>query len=264
MKFPTLSIAALGLAAALPAAAEDLTILARVTRDGGPPTTTTSYLGSDRVRIAQPEGQEMIVELKSGQMTLIDGRKKSYFIVTRQDLDRIRAKVQEQMNSPQMKKAQEQMKNLPPEMRKKMEDMMGGTAAAIDVRKGSPRKVAGYNCENWTISVGQVSKTEQCLTSELPLPVQAWDSYRDFAESMQSMMAAGPMAKGMAQMREKFKEMRGFPLAATHTTSVLGRTSKTSSEVTEVKRGPIPASAWDIPAGYKKVESPLTKGTASR
>jgi len=257
MKFPTLSIAALGLAAALPAAAEDLTILARVTRDGGPPTTTTSYLGSDRVRIAQPEGQEMIVELKSGQMTLIDGPKKSYFVVTREDMDRVRAKVQEQMNSPQMK-------NLPPEMRKKMEDMMGGTAAAIDVRKGSPRKVAGYNCENWTISVGQVSKTEQCLTSELPLPVQAWDSYRDFAESMQSMMAAGPMAKGMAQMQEKLKDMKGFPLATTHTTSVLGRTSKTTTEVTEVKRGPIPASAWDIPAGYKKVENPLTKGTASR
>jgi hypothetical protein len=114
LRFLTLSIAALGLAAALPAAAEDLTILARVTRDGGPPTTTTSYLGSDRVRIAQPEGQEMIVELKSGQMTLIDGQKKSYFILTRQDLDRIRAKVQAQMDSPQMKKAQEQMKNLPP------------------------------------------------------------------------------------------------------------------------------------------------------
>jgi len=265
MRFPTPALAAVALAAALPAAAEDLTIVSRVTRDGGAPTTTTSYLGSDRVRIAQPEGQEMIVELKSGQMTLIDGPKKSYFVVTREDMDRVRAKVQEQMNSPQMKKAQEQMKNLPPEMRKKMEDMMGGMATSIDVRKtGSTRKIAGYNCENWTVSVGQMSKTEQCLTSELPLPVQAWDSYRDFAESMQSMMAAGPMAKGMAQMREKFKDMKGFPLAATHTTSVLGRTSKTSSEVTEVKRGPIPASAWQIPAGYKKVDNPMTKGIASR
>ena len=265
MRFATLALVAIGLTAALPAAAEDLTIVSRVTQDGGAPTTTTSYVSSDHVRIAQPQGQEMIVELKTGQMTVIDGRNKSYFVITRQDLDQMRAKMQDQMNSPEMKRAQEQMKNLPPEMRKKMEDMMGGMAAAIDVRKtGTTRKIAGYNCENWSISVGQMSKTEQCLTSELPLPAQAWDAYRDFAQSMQSMMAAGPMAKGLAQMREKFKDMKGYPLAATHTSSVLGRTSRTSSEVTEIKKGAIPASAWQIPAGYKKVDNPMQKGTASR
>ena len=37
-----------------------------------------------------------------------------------------------------------------------------------------------------------------------------------------------------------------------------------ASEVTEVKRGPIPASTWEIPAGYKKVESPMLQDPGAR
>ena len=59
-------------------------------------------------------------------MTTIDNKKKEYYVITKQDMEAMKAKMQEQMNSPEMKKAQEQMKNLPPEMQKKMEAMMGG------------------------------------------------------------------------------------------------------------------------------------------
>ena len=65
-------------------------------------------------------------------------------------------------------------------------------------------------------------------------------------------------------MQEKFKDMKGFPMASTSTTNVLGHSSTTSSEVTEVKRGPIPASAWQVPAGYRKVENPMLKASRSR
>jgi hypothetical protein len=77
---------------------------------------------------------------------------------------------------------------------------------------------------------------------------------------MRSTMAAmGPMGKGMADIAAKMKEMRGFPLAATTTTSIMGRSSSTSSEVVEVKKGAILSSAWDVPAGYRKVDNPMLK-----
>ena len=159
-----------------------------------------------------------------------------------------------------------QLKNLPPAVQKRMDAMMGGMAGAFDVQKtGTTRKIAGYTCENWTITMGQFSKTEECLTSELQIPVQAWDTYRDVAESMKGMMTAfGPMAKGMAQMQEKLKGMRGFPLATTNTISVMGHGDTTTSEVTEVKRGPIPASAWEIPAGYQKIDNPMLKAMKAK
>jgi len=265
MAFRMHFVAAALLGTALPAAADDLTIVSKVTRDGGEPATATSYLSTDHARMVQPDGGEAILDLKTGQITVVDGRKKEYYVVTRQDMDQMKAKMQQQMNSPEMQKAQDQMKNLPPEVQKKMQGMMGAAVSSFDVKKlGTARKIAGYNCDNWTITFGP-SKTEQCVTTELPIPVQTWDAYRDFAESMRSMMASmGPMAKGMGDMAAKMKEMRGYPMATSSSISMMGRSSGSSSEVVEVKKGPIPASAWEPPAGYKKVDNPMLKAMAPR
>ena len=265
MPFRMQFVAVALLGTALPAAADDLTIVSRFTRDGGEPTTATSYLSTDHARMAQPDGGEAILDLKTGQITVIDGRKREYFVVTRQDMDAMKAKMQQAMDNPEVKRAQEQMKNLPPEMQKRMQGMMGAAVASVDVKKmGTTRKIAGYNCDNWTVNVGP-SKTEQCMTTELPVPVQTFDAYRDFAESMRSMMASmGPMAKGMGDMAAKMKEMRGYPLATSSSMSFMGRSSTTSSEVVEVKKGAIPASAWEPPAGYKRVDNPMLKAMAPR
>jgi hypothetical protein len=60
------------------------------------------------------------------------------------------------------------------------------------------------------------------------------------------------------------KEMRGYPLAVSSSMSIMGRSSSSSSEVVEVKKGAIPASAWEVPAGYKKVDNPMLKAAAPR
>jgi hypothetical protein len=254
-------VAALALAA-VPAVADDLTIVSRASRDGSAPVTTTSYLSGDHVRFAQADGSDMIMDGKAGQFTVIDGRKQEYFVVTRADMEQMRTRLEQTMNSPEMKRAQEQMKNLPPELQKRMQGMMGAVAGSIDVHKtGATKKIAGYTCDVWAVNLGQFSKSEQCMTTELPLPTQTWDSFRDFAESMRASMAAmGPMAKSMGDIAAKMKEMRGFPLSVTSTSSFMGRSSTNTSEVTEIKKGAIPASAWEVPAGYRKVDNPMLKG----
>ena len=265
MRFATPCLALIALAVAVPALADDLTIVTRLTHGDEPPTTATSYASADRVRIVQADGREFMADMKSGDITMVDGKRKQYSVITRQDMEQLKARIQQQANSPEMQKAQEQMKNLPPEVQKRMQAAMGGIMSSITVQKtGTTRKVAGYTCESWTVAFGQISRTEQCMSTELPLPTQAWDSYRDFANSMMGMMGAmGPMAKGLSDLREKMKDMKGFPLAVTTTTSVMGRQTTTTTEVLEVKRGPVPASAWQIPAGYTKIDNPLAKGGRS-
>ncbi|MGZ7031714.1 MAG: DUF4412 domain-containing protein [Thermoanaerobaculia bacterium] len=260
-----IAIAALALSAALPLLADDLTITQKVTKDGGAPTTTTSYISSDHVRMSAGDGNETIIDAKSGDMTIIQTAKKEYYVITRADMDAMAAKIKEQMNSPEMKKAQEQMDNLPPDQKAKMEAMMGGMFA-VEVRKtGTTRKIAGYNCENWTVSIGQFSKSEECITNDLKFPVSAWEAYKSYADTMKTMMAAmGPMAKSAQKMADQFKQMKGFPIANTTTTDVMGHKSVNTSEVTAVKYGPIPASAWEIPAGYTKVDNPMTKAMERR
>jgi uncharacterized protein DUF4412 len=254
----SLVIAALVSSACAVAAAEDLTIVSKVSRDGGAPEMATSYLSPERIRMAQASGTEAIVDYKLGQMTSIDHKKKTYSVMTQKDIDEWAAKMQERMNSPEMKKAQEAMKNLPPEQRKAME---GFGAGMFKVEKaGTSRKIAGYTCEDWTVTMGQVSRSEECLATDLKFPVQSYEMYKHFAESLRSLMASmGSMGVDFSKMTEQFKKMKGYPLAVTTTVDIMGRKSVTASEVVEVKHSPIPASAWEIPAGYTKVDSPLSR-----
>lgn len=252
-------VAFLFLFMAFPSYAESLTIISKVTRDGGPPETKASYISSDHVRISQGDGREFIVDFNSGQMTTLDTRKKTYYVITRADMDAFATTMREQM-----KKAEEGMKNLPPEQRRKMDS--AAAMFAVDVRDlGTSRKIAGYTCENWSVNMGRYSRTEECLTSELKFPPQAWDMYRGFADNMKSMMAAlGPMAKSAAAMQEQFKKMKGYPLANTTTTEIMGRKSVVASEVTEIRHDPIPPSTWEVPAGYTKTDNPMMKAMQPR
>ena len=93
--------------------------------------------------MAREEGHESIVDLKTGVMTVLDGKKKTYYTITKQDMEQLNIKLQEQMNSPEMKRSQDEMKSMSPEDRKKMESFMGGMSTAFDVKKtGAPRKLS--------------------------------------------------------------------------------------------------------------------------
>ena len=264
MRFPARSIAVIIAVGASPLLAQELTITSRSTSDNDPPRTTTSYVSPDHVRMAAGE-MDTILDPKAAQMITLDHKKKTYYVTTKQDLDQAAAKMKERMNSPEMQKMEEEMKKLPPEQRKQVEAMMGGMAGNFDVKKTGPsRKIAGYACETWEITMGQASTTEECLTSDLQLPLQAWQMYRSWSDSLRAMMAAmGPIAKNMAQMQEKFKELKGYPMATETKINIMGHSSRTTSEVIEVKKGPIPASVWEIPAGYKKVDNPMLKALDS-
>jgi hypothetical protein len=235
------------------AAAQDLTVVQKLTQDKNPPVVMTSYVGSDRIRWALPDGNEVMVEATGGKFTLVDHKKKEYAVITQQDLDAMAAEMQ-----ARMKEMDEKMKNMPPQMREKLAGMMGGAAAAIDVQKGAGgRTIAGYTCQNWTITVSNFSRTEQCVTTDLALPAKAWENFQAFANRMRSV--ASPMSKMVESLQEKMKQMNGLSLATTTTTTVLGKSTTSSAEVTEIKKGPVPASAWDLPAGYRQGPSPFKR-----
>jgi hypothetical protein len=238
---------------AVAAAAEDLTIVSKRSKGDGPPATETSYLSSAKMRMGSGDGNEVVVDYATGDMTVIDNKKKEYSVMTRQEMEAAAAQMQ-----AQMKQMEAQMQNLPPAVREKMGGMMGGAAQAVNVQKGTGgRTIAGYACENWIVSIGELSRDETCLTTQLQLPEAAFEAQKSFATSMSA--AAGPMAKSMGAQWDKFKEMKGYPLASTSTVKLMGKSMTMTSEVTEIKKGSIPASAFEVPAGYKKVESPMAK-----
>jgi len=69
---------------------------------------------------------------------------------------------------------------MPPAVREKMEQMMGGAASSVTVTKGGTRQVAGYTCQDYVVAMGQTLTTKVCATTALQFPAPNVD-YRKFA-----------------------------------------------------------------------------------
>lgn len=232
----TALVALVGLAAA-PAAAEDLTITFK-SSDGG---VATHYFTKDRVRMNSGKTDTMM-EFASGRIVSIDHQKKQYFEMTVDELDATMKGVAAQM--------EEAMANVPPQMREQMAKMMGGGASEVTVTKGAAKTIAGYPCQTYTVSMGTTMTQESCNSTALTPPF-------DPANFQKMSRVSIPMVQGMDKMIKKMSEIQGLALMQRTTTSMMGRKSDTSMEATAVSKSAIAADVFALPAGYKKVDSPL-------
>jgi hypothetical protein len=245
---------------AAPALAEDLTLVYKTTGSGGA-GTSTSYYSSEKMRTGDAQA-ETIVEYGPGKITTIDHKKKEYSETTLAEMEAAMKEAAAKMEaaSAQMK---EQMANMPPAVREKMEKMMGGAAGAVTVTKGGTRQVAGYTCQDYVVAMGESMTTKICATTALqfPAPNVDYTKFASFAGSA-TAMANNPMFKSMGKMIEEMKKIQGLSIAESTSLKMMGKSMDSSKEAVEIKKGPIPASAFDVAAiapGYKKVAHPVTK-----
>jgi hypothetical protein len=240
--------------AVLPALAADLTIISKTTVGNDPARTTSQYFTKERFRTNSGD-TDTIFEYASGKITHVDHKKKEYSEVT---LAQMEAAMQRM--SAEMEKASAQLQSMPPAVRERMEKMMGGGAGAVTVTKGGTRKIAGYDTQQYTIAAGPNLKTEVWNTTALQFPIPEADlkKFMSFSSSM-APMANNPMFKGFSKLMEEMKKVQGFSLASSTEIGMMGRTTTTTTEAVEVKPGPVAASVFAVPAGYKMVESPMAK-----
>jgi predicted nucleic-acid-binding Zn-ribbon protein len=233
--------ALLAFAAALPAfaGADELTVVSRVTVNQGAPTTSTQYIGAQKIRSSDGE-HDTIVDVAAGRFTVINHRKKEYTEFTREDMAAAMQKFEQQMSGP---------------MAGMFEKMMGGKVGEVAVKKGASRKVAGYDCTDYTYTLGENMKYEVCSTQALQLPDQLY--YYDALKGPYSMM--GPMGKRFEKLFDEMKKIKGFPIAMSSTVNMMAFKMQINSEATEVKKGAIPASAFVVPAGYTKKDMPFKR-----
>jgi hypothetical protein len=239
------ALCGVALALSLPALAEDLTIVSKVTAMGSTKTATT-YLTSQRYRHGDGD-TDTITEFTTGRMVFIDHKRKSYWETTPEE-----TKAAFQRLGGEMDKVNEQLKQNP-QAAAMLQKMMGGAASTVTVTKGTnPRTIAGYACDHNIVSMGESMKIEMWTSSAIQPPPAAYD-----ARKLAFAMPGNPMGKNFEKMFEEMKKIKGYPLAEVTNVKIMGPTIQTTSEVVEVKKGPVPDSAFAIPAGYKKVDSPF-------
>lgn len=248
MRFTAWTLTALLFAAGAASASDDMTVVSKNTLNGKPSGESTSWMSSDHSRM-HTDKHDMIIDLKAGTMTTIDNQKKTYYTVTQKDMDELNAKLQERMNSPEAKKGMQAMQG-----------MAAGMAGEAEVKKtGVTRKVAGYTCEEWVITMTSMSTMKECVTSEVKYPRHAYDAFKAFGAKMQANSPYASMAKSGKGLAEKMAAIKGYPVATSMTSDVMGNKTVVETELISVSHDAIPASTWEVPAGYTKVENPMLK-----
>jgi hypothetical protein len=224
----------LGLSGAFAGAAyaDDLTLISSNTSQGKT-TVGKQYLGDNKMRIDDGAGSDMIFDYESGTLTFIEHKKKKYWQATVQEMQ------------AQMEQMSAILDSNP------ITDRMLGSIGDVQVDEmGESKTIAGHSCDMVQMTMGEGFTTEMCVARDLELPI----SYYDARKAMSSMM--GPMAKRFEKMYDEMEEIKGLSIETVTRAKMMGRSMDSTSVVTEIKVGPLPAGAFDIPADYKKKKSP--------
>jgi len=230
------TVSAIALAAPLallPAQAQDLTVVSRVTF-GNSESSSTHYITSERSRTTDGQN-DSIIHYSTGKMIVVDHKKKEYFETSLEEMSAYLDRVTRNLKGSGVEK------------------MFALDEEAKAEKLPGKRTFAGYDCEHFSISFGDALEIDLWAAPSLKAPPRYYDG-RKLAYA-----AMGPMGKLFENAFEEMKKIKGFPLSTAFILRTPMSRTETVSEATEVRKGSIPASVFELPAGYRRKESPYAK-----
>jgi hypothetical protein len=250
-------VLAAGLAAGGATARAGVTI---VTQHGSGGATTITLEG-DHVRIDHPERTErnsaIVLDAAAKKVVMINDQEKSYTEMT--EADRQKLHTQMEAMRAQMK---DRLKDLPPEQRQKVEQMMGkpdegGAAPKGPTVKfeamGSKKTINGFACEMYRKLEDGKLREELCAAPWSAGLVQKSDfaAIGKFAAGMMNELG-GPRARNRRNPLAELDQYPGIPISRV----AIDEDGKRGQEdqIKSIKRGAIPAARFEVPAGYTKRE----------
>ena len=251
------AIVVLGIAA--PASAQ-VTMMMRYSTAGGP--TSTQQIQMDRTHIraetaANGDTVAFVYDGPAKMVRMINLSRKSYTEMDQAQLQRMG----QQVNSA-MAAVQEQLKNLPPEQQKRLQDLLKGRGLAAPgtaakrptfTHTGSD-KAGQWTCAKYDGYRGTEKVAEVCAVepSALGLTTADFEAARQLAELVRSLM---PAAADQVSFNGTIEE-QGFPGVAVRRVTLRNGTPESTTELTEIRREAIPASAFAVPDGFRREAMP--------
>lgn len=120
------------------------------------------------------------------------------------------------------------------------EEMKGAAEESYTVRKAGKDKVAGFSCQKAVVTGSESGEMEMCLTDEIA------------PEGARAMLEQGHGAGGLIAALRK-AGVEGYPVRWSRKD---GRGGTVTMELTSARRQSIPASTFELPAGFKEQKGP--------
>lgn len=218
-------------------------------------TAITTYAQAGRMRVESKPGDSYMI-FKDDTLYAIDTREKSYVA-----LDRAAAKRMAEQINPALKQMQEQLARMPPEQRAQIEKMMGPQMAGMtrpkkrDIRRTArSQKVGGHSCSYVELLEDGAVSDELCVAAAGTVPgsQELLDAALEMSAVVKEMFSAidAPWLKdAIGQQIGVYDQIGGVPLQSRHYNA-----GNPVSETTlkSIRGGSVPASAFEVPAGYTK------------
>lgn len=194
--------------------------------------------------------QNILFRQSDNALIQIDHKHKRYTVMDEAVTD----KVSEQMNAA-MAQMEAQLKNMPPEQRRMLEEKMPQLAGRMN-KKAQPvydiertqkqDKVAGIECSVVNLSKDRVPHSRACIATAAQMGI----GKKDFNTIAAMMTAMQSMAAQFGQTGvPDLDEVGGFPIR----TQELNDGNTKISTLLSVSTAPIDAAVFAIPEGYKAV-----------
>ena len=210
-------------------------------------TTADIYYGHHRLRV-ETEGEDtvMIIDLTTGDLTLLNTGKKVVAQASLQELVKMRDQMKEQMKAA--------MASMPEDRRQMAEKLIKEQEEAnkrpLKVTKGDKTdKVAGIACTyfSWT---GAEGSGESCLANKLSVDMSG---FRKDAKALAKRLeetGAGTSAATSVELLQLADH--GFPVKSVRRMSMGPASFETTATLVSIEASDLPKSKFEGPADYKK------------
>lgn len=212
------------------------------------------YVQGGNGRFVDEEGRATII--KGNTMVIVDDTDQSYIAFDKATMEQLAKQI-----AAAMERMKEQIAKMPPEQREQMEAMMEKTPGmggenqkweveAVDT--GKSEKVGGRACRVWDVKRNGELDDQLCVVpySALPGKENFQAVFANFAKVFEEMAKSVPMLSGV--MSNEFSaqaKVNGFPVRSRAYDN--GKLGDEEQLVKEWREEAIPASMFEIPAGYK-------------
>ena len=122
----------------------------------------------------------------------------------------------------------------------------GGTSSTKLARTGKHETIAGFDCEDWEMTLANGNRESTCVAQGL--------SFFDFSAM------AGPTGGGVRSWAEELRDKNGFPLRALETDPSGKEISR--MEVTKIQKKTLDDSIFAVPANFHLMQVPAMGAAA--
>ena len=220
------------------------------------------YVQSGAGRFVDPEGRSSII--KGETMYIVDENEKSYIVLDKATMEQLGKQL-----SAAMDRMKDQLAKMPPEQRAQMEQMMGIKAPTDDgaswevetIDTGKSDKVEGRACKIWDVKRNGKLDDQLCVApySSLPGKEDFQATFRNFGKVFEQMGKSLPTFSGMmSNEMAALTKVNGFPVRTRSYEN--GKLADEERLVKIWREETIPASMFEVPAGYTQKKMPTAPG----